>query len=278
MNKKFNVIHLLPIILLVIGIGATFFASKIAENFMDLFGLLLVVAMASLLLGSLLGFLFGIPRSNNQFQKNQGEQGSYSKPITNLEEISTWLSIMLVGLILTQAAKFPYYLDSIASSILANNDCIYNCQFARAIIIGEILFSSIAGFIIAYAYTRLYFPNLFSVIKENEQQSAEIKIWKEGFNKVSEENSKHAARNPEAELFKTKSKLTSFLTEDEISILTMIAEQKNQYVVRKPLSYAEHAAVNVLVEKGIINEIEGGNFRTGATLSIADKSLLEALK
>jgi len=278
MNKKFNTIHLLPIILLVIGISATFFASKIAENFMDLLGLLLVVSMASLLIGSLLGFLFGIPKSYGQFQGNRNEQGKHSKPTTNLEEISTWLSIMIVGLILTQATKFPHYLESISNSILANNDCVYNCQFAQAIIIGEILFSAIAGFIIAYAYTRLYFSNFFSVLKENEERNAEIKIWKESFNKVSEDNIRFAARDVESELFKTKSKLTSFLTEDEIKILTMIAEEKNQFVVRKPLSYAEHAAVNVLVEKGIINEIEGGNFRTGATLSITDKSLLEALK
>jgi len=220
MNKKFNTIHLLPAIMLVIGVSATFFAAHIAENFMELFGLLLVIAMAALLLGTLLGFLFGIPKTNNHRNQN-GERSQY-KSVTNLEDISNWLSIMLVGLILTQATKFPYYLESIANSILANNDCIYNCQFAHAIIIGEILFSVISGFILGYAYTRLYFPGNFNATKENEQQSAEIQIWKEGYNKVSEENLKLSVRKQKVEETASKSKLSSFLTEDEINVLNMI--------------------------------------------------------
>ena len=276
MNKKSNAIHLLPAIMLVIGVSATFFASQIAENFMELFGLLLVVALAALLMGTLLGFLFGIPKTNYN-NRNQNEQKNQNKPVTNLEDISNWLSIMLVGLILTQATKFPYYLESIANSILANNDCVYNCQFAHAIIIGEIVFSAISGFILGYAYTRLYFSGMANLMKENEQQNAEINIWKEGYNKVSEENTKSFARRAKLEET-SKSKLSSFLTEDEINVLNMIVEENNNFVVRKPLSFKEHAAINVLVEKGIVHEIEGGSYRTGATLSITDRSLIEALK
>lgn len=278
MKKNNLTLHLLPIILLVIGVIATFFASQIAENYLELFGLLLIVGLASMLLGALLGFLFGIPKSNNQiYIRGQNEHRNQLKTITNLEEISNWLSIMIVGLILTQATKFPFYLESISQSILANNDCIYNCQFAHAIIIGEILFSSISGFIVAYAYTHHYYGIQFHN-HETKDKYSEFNAWKEEYGKSVEDSFRPAPLKTESKSARSISKLSNYLTEDELSILKMIFEEDNNFVVRKPLTYKENAIVNELVEKGIVKEIEGGNFRTGATLSIADKSLIEALK
>lgn len=278
MKKTNYTLHLLPAILLVIGAIATFFASQIAENYLDLLGMLLIVGLASMLLGALMGFLFGIPKSNASFNlKNHNEQRYLPRTVTNLEEISNWLSIMVVGLILVNAAKFPFYLESVSNSILANNDCHYNCQFAQAIIIGEILFSSISGFIIAYAYTRFFYISHISNVISKEKNS-DFETWKDELRKGSSETYKPSPLQTESKSSGRSSKLSNYLTEDELNILKMIFEEDNNFVVRKPLTYKENAIVNELVEKGIVKEIEGGSFRTGATLSIADKSLIEALK
>ncbi|HEY9113830.1 MAG TPA: hypothetical protein VIN10_03975, partial [Bacteroidales bacterium] len=258
MKKKNNTIHLLPIILLVIGVSATFFASQIAENYLELFGLLLVVMLASLLLGALLGFLFGIPKTSNHFfQNNKNEQKSLFRPATNLEDISNWLSIIIVGLILTQATKFPFYLESISNSILANNDCIYNCQFAHAIIIGDILFSTISGFIIGYAYTRTFFFRQYSMYEEHKEIRAEYNTRKEEYGKNIEDFFVPTPLQAEKKTSKSNSKLSTYLTEDEVNVLKMIFEENNNFVVRKPLTFKENAIVNELVEKGIVKEIEG---------------------
>jgi hypothetical protein len=247
-------------------------ASNIASNSKEFFGLLLPVIFAALFVGIFLGFLFGIPKLNKHyFPSEHSDRRHKYKANTNLEYISDWLSIIIVGIILTQASSFPGYLESIAASILANNDCNFNCDYARTIIISEIIFFTISGFITGYFYTRLYIPDLFSIISENEQQNAEIKIWKEAYSKAS------GAEIQDSENKKSKTNLSS-LTEDEQEIIKAIFLENNNYVVRQPLSYKEHAAVNVLLEKGIVKEIEGGSFRTGATLIIIDKNILEELK
>lgn len=67
------------------------------------FGILSLVAGASWGAGSVLGFLFGVPRLRSQtpHQPMTGEHSQFT-PNTNLEQISDWLTKIIVGATLVQ--------------------------------------------------------------------------------------------------------------------------------------------------------------------------------
>lgn len=71
------------------------------------FGLLL--ALASVMVGVLVGFLFGIPRALQNAGTGGAEAGwgRYSTN-TNLEQISDWLTKILVGVGLVELARAIY--------------------------------------------------------------------------------------------------------------------------------------------------------------------------
>lgn len=266
-KEKLFSIHLLPIGIIVLGIVACFICSTISNDYWDFLGLLIIISFAALLSGTFFGFLFGIPKLNKNYNPTEDyERTNKYNPNTNLEDISDWLTKIIIGVTLTQLIKIPNYLESIANYILATNKCEFNCDYARPIIISDIIFFIIAGFIIGYFYTRLYLPNLFVIMEENKRKEAEISIWREG-------NKKESIKS---EIPKGKTKL-SYLTEDEIVILKRIISQGNKYTEYKILKFNEYAAVNVLLSKGIIEVTQGGTFRTGATLSIVDKEILNEL-
>jgi len=61
-------------------------------------------------------------------------------PNTNLEDVSDWLTKIIIGVTLTQLTKIPGYLQSIADNILVNSNCnTMNCNFAGTVIISLLI-------------------------------------------------------------------------------------------------------------------------------------------
>ncbi len=132
-----------------------------------------VVAAAALLIGSLLGFLFGIPRTLQQpsvpalaggIAENPNEPSGVTQARreyqanTNLEQISDWLTKILVGVGLTQVRQIGDKLYSVAGGVAWSlSDTRGNRSFALALI----LFYLVAGFLFSYLWTRLYLPGAF---------------------------------------------------------------------------------------------------------------------
>jgi uncharacterized integral membrane protein len=141
----------------------------------------LLVGAASLFIGALLGFLFGIPRT---LQRSGPPANSATNPAdpnlsgtpangtefqanTNLEQISDWLTKILVGVGLTQVNNILERLRSIASTVTrAMGATSVNCMppavcdnnsFAMALI----LFFLVIGFLFAYLWTRLHLAKAF---------------------------------------------------------------------------------------------------------------------
>lgn len=142
-------------------------------------------ALSSMLAGGLFGFLFGIPRTLQQQRdgvetsggkQTEGKASAYA-PNTNLEQISDWLTKILVGAGLIQVTKLPRWLSNIANSLapgFGGGDV--GGVFALATILSYVLL----GFLIGYLWTRLYFAGaliaadvetLAREIKEIRQQS-----------------------------------------------------------------------------------------------------------
>lgn len=248
MKRGSTYIHIFPAAIITIGIVASVVSISLSDFGSDFSGLLLLVSAATLLVGGVLGFLFGIPKLNKAYDPREDyERSTKYHPNTNLEDVSDWLTKIIVGVALTQLTRIPGYLQGISDGILRHVDCSQmNCNFAQPVLVASIIYFLIAGFIIGYFYTRLYLPNLFSIMEEARVKDAEITIWRTGVKKLETEGSPSSETNTKA-----SSNLSS-LSHEERRVLKMIKHHGNQLPPLNTLTINEQAAVNVLVAKGIL--------------------------
>ncbi|ARF79219.1 hypothetical protein ACIG0C_02710 [Kitasatospora aureofaciens] len=119
----------------------------------------LVVAGASTVLGGALGFLFGVPR----VKSGSGEpQGSYA-PNTNLEQVSDWLTKVLLGVGLTQLGSLGERLHKLGASlapVLGGGDAA--APFAAALVLHFLVLGFLAGWLV----TRLALPRVLTETDE----------------------------------------------------------------------------------------------------------------
>ncbi|WP_213957101.1 hypothetical protein [Variovorax sp. dw_954] len=136
---------------------------------------ILLWALASLSAGGFTGFLFGIPKSNsittkpNSLQastapiggQDSGNTHNDSRPNTNLEEISDWITKIIVGLTLVNLSNIQKEVQSISSNAAASfsaNPTDGDASFATALLVSF----SILGFFAGYLYTRLFLQGAFA--------------------------------------------------------------------------------------------------------------------
>ena len=114
---------------------------------------------ASLLIGGLVGFLFGIPRSlQNDNDEAEGGDRRY-RANTNLEQISDWLTKILVGVGLTQIGELPGFLGAIARSWRVP---LGNTALAEHFALVVVIYFVTCGFLIGYLGTRLLLLGAFT--------------------------------------------------------------------------------------------------------------------
>ena len=117
---------------------------------------------ACLVVGALLGFLFGIPRSlqgDGQTEEPDGKPGAKERSAsigyranTNLEQISDWLTKILVGVGLTQIGSLPSRLQQITGFVAPG---LGGFRGAELFAMSLILFFVVTGFLFGYLWTRL---------------------------------------------------------------------------------------------------------------------------
>lgn len=154
----------------------------------------LAVSGAALLVGGTLGFLFGIPRTLQQDQgpapgaeAQGGGGGSPRTPDyrvnTNLEQISDWLTKMLVGVGLTQINAIPGKLQALSAAIgQGMGDDPSAPTFALAIM----LLFLVVGFLFGYLWARIFLVGVFAQADqallgriETKVRETESKVTKE---------------------------------------------------------------------------------------------------
>jgi hypothetical protein len=135
----------------------------------------LIVACASAVVGAMLGFLFGIPRgvrgelqgaSGAQPLPQQAQTGAEQqqriaagvRSNTNLEDISDWLTKILVGVGLTQ---LPAIADAGRNLARALEQPLGGTESSAAFGLGLAITFSATGFLIGYLWTRLTLPIAF---------------------------------------------------------------------------------------------------------------------
>ena len=179
--KKTNT-ALMP--LLFLGLAATFWIGFRAHSV----GPILLWSVSCLTVGATIGFLFGIPRSNAQAvnllakEPKTGEaanqwEGEAGRPNTNLEEVSDWLTKIIVGLSLVHLKSIEGRIESISLIVAASLKPIptaSDTSTAMALVVGF----SVLGFLFGYLYTRLFLQGAFS------RSNGEMREWREAISEV----------------------------------------------------------------------------------------------
>ena len=120
-------------------------------------------ALACLAVGSLFGIVFGIPREATRPSSNGAPQTRVGLIAnTNMEEISDWLTKLLVGAGLVELKSLPGTLKAAARHVADSLPTASRSQAAlESIAASLILFFVVEGFIGGYLITRIFFQIAF---------------------------------------------------------------------------------------------------------------------
>ena len=124
------------------------YSTQVADPLRAL-SVLLIFGGAAAITGAVTGFLFGIPRTGAKQSASQNFE-----PNTNLEQISDWLTKILVGVGLVQLREVPSQiqrlLDFLGPAIGGGEPS------AKAFVLALLIFFSTGGFLVSYIATRHY--------------------------------------------------------------------------------------------------------------------------
>ena len=114
-------------------------------------------------LGFITGLLFGIPKTRVRAESVTTESDSAAShfvPNTNLEQISDWLTKILVGVALTQAEKIGSSLWRFAGQF---SPVFGEEAEARAFVIALMAYFVFTGFMSGYFWTRMFLAGAFAM-------------------------------------------------------------------------------------------------------------------
>jgi hypothetical protein len=163
-----------------------------SRQFFGSLGAGLLLGLASLTSGGVVGFLFGVPRALRRQEADRAANNTASSASsgsaagraaeadrvdssnrvnTNLEEISDWLTKIIVGIGLTQLMNLPKYIQDL--TYFATPACTPNCVYFSTGTAFTImaLFSS-TGFLLGYLLTRLFLQRPFAIAGDVDRKLA----------------------------------------------------------------------------------------------------------
>lgn len=142
-----------------------------------------MVGGAALTFGVLIGFVFAVPRTLQSDQVGKDSSTStrteHFQTNTNLEQISDWLTKIMVGVGLTQLPSILRWLDNFGTRVgPAFGDSGNTGVFAISIL----LYFLVCGFLIGYLWTRALFADaigaseLYGRVNRLEQENAALAL------------------------------------------------------------------------------------------------------
>ncbi|MEV6521596.1 hypothetical protein AB0M43_06655 [Longispora sp. NPDC051575] len=118
-----------------------------------------LVSVAALAVGALLGFLFGIPRTLQHERPTGGHGGAAYGVNTNLEQISDWLTKILVGVGLVQFAVIGRQFGRLVSAVGE----AFGGGAAGRLVAGTLMVAFLlSGFLVGYVATRTTLTHIFA--------------------------------------------------------------------------------------------------------------------
>ena len=160
-------------------IATLFFAGTVSAG-----AIIIMFSLACLMSGAFIGFLFGIPKilQTEKLNDTKNIELHYRQQVnTNLEQISDWLTKIIVGLGLINLKSIPSYLIQIAEILTVS---IGSSKENTAFALGLIVYFSIVGFLAGYLFTRLFLAGAFF---RADLSTAQTKKYAENIKGIAEE-------------------------------------------------------------------------------------------
>jgi hypothetical protein len=165
------------VVAVVVTVSAAF-ASAVGDTtgeFWQIAGTAGILAASSAVIGGLLGFLFGIPHAL-QRAPAEGQDGLGFESNTNLEQISDWITKILVGISLVQIGNAAPTLGRLAASLSPMlGDDPASPGFGLALC----LFAVVAGFLLVYMWTRVEFWSVLEHARHALSEGLKKKVKEE---------------------------------------------------------------------------------------------------
>lgn len=102
--------------------------------------------------GGLLGFMFGVPRTRG----NAPPGGSEAATGTNLEQVSDWLTKMIVGAALVSLSRLPGLVDRLQAFVTIGDGSDWGARMGLLVT----LYFAVLGFVAGYTLTRMQYITL----------------------------------------------------------------------------------------------------------------------
>lgn len=131
------------------------------------------VAAAAAAVGGLLGFLFGIPKTLQSDRVGDDETRYLAN--TNLEQISDWLTKILVGIGLVQIAQAPDALASLSASL---GPLFGDTGSSAAFGLSLALYFAVSGFVVVYLWTRALLRGVLKAADQDISARIEAELSK----------------------------------------------------------------------------------------------------
>ena len=173
LEGSFSLIGLGVLILIAVaGVWITIAATGPAGSL----GLSLLWALAFMVVGMFLGFIFCVPRTLKAERKeNEGDSSNQPRGLldinTNLTEISDWLTKIIVGVGLVEMKEIPAAVNHLAGTIAGTLKMPNASIDATGVADAVIVVFTLLGFLLGYLATRLYLTPLFATADAISTQS-----------------------------------------------------------------------------------------------------------
>lgn len=153
------------------------------DNFLSVISISTMIAFSSAIVGAFIGFIFGIPRTP------ASKDPENIAANTNLEEISDWITKIIVGVSLVQ-------LNQIGSGIIELGHTLAgglgNHPTSFVFSISTMIFYFVGGFFLGYLWSRIYLPKILRASLEEGRLRLELSETK---TKLEETKSKQDLQN-----------------------------------------------------------------------------------
>ncbi|WP_299443103.1 hypothetical protein [uncultured Aquimarina sp.] len=178
---------IIPGTLLIFGFILLVLYSIVSEpHWTKVLSTLSMVMLASFSVGALIGFIFGIPRT---LQENITEG---VKSNSNLEQLSDWLTKIIVGVGLVESKEVFELIGGLAEKLSSG---FANAPLGYAIIASTLIFYFFGGFFISYLWSRILLERIFMENMDTERRIAALEETKDIQDEINELQSNYSKEN-----------------------------------------------------------------------------------
>lgn len=138
------------------------------DNFLLTISISAMVAFTSSIVGAFIGFIFGIPRTPASKDPDNIAAN------TNLEEISDWITKIIVGVSLVQLNQLSGGIVELGNII---SDGLGNQASSFVFSVSIMIFYFVGGFFLGYLWSRIYLPKILAAsVKEGYLKKIENQL------------------------------------------------------------------------------------------------------